>query len=133
MSMDTIIRQQVLVAVTCPQCGCLFAFPEHMQEELRKTHADFYCPSGHKQGWYGPNAIERERDKAQKEAERLRRWLADEEQRLASERKAHSATKGKLTKTRKRIAGGVCPCCHRSFTNLGRHMTSKHPDYAEQT
>lgn len=22
-----------------------------------------------------------------------------------------------------------CPCCNRTFQNLQRHMTSKHPDY----
>lgn len=39
-------------------------------------------------------------------------------------------TKGVVTRTRNRIANGVCPCCDRSFTNLQRHMASKHPDYA---
>lgn len=50
---------------------------------------------------------------------------------LEAERRAHAATKGQLTKTRKRVAGGVCPCCNRSFVNLGRHMAGQHPDYAE--
>lgn len=32
--------------------------------------------------------------------------------------------------TLRRIAAGVCPCCRRSFTDLARHMSSQHPDYA---
>jgi hypothetical protein len=30
---------------------------------------------------------------------------------------------------RKRIQSGVCPCCNRTFENLGRHMKSKHPAF----
>jgi hypothetical protein len=29
----------------------------------------------------------------------------------------------------RRVGNGVCPCCSRSFTNLKRHIRSKHPDY----
>lgn len=32
-----------------------------------------------------------------------------------------------------RVGKGVCPCCKRSFTNLRRHMTTKHPDVAKVT
>jgi hypothetical protein len=31
-----------------------------------------------------------------------------------------------------RIGNGVCPCCNRSFTNLRRHMTTKHPEYPKE-
>jgi hypothetical protein len=49
------------------------------------------------------------------------------------ERKSHAATKGHLTRTKKRAASGVCPCCRRSFKQLRRHMQNKHPVYlAEQ-
>lgn len=46
--------------------------------------------------------------------------------------RALRATKGRLTKTKKRIANGVCPCCNRHFVNLERHMTGKHPDYTKE-
>lgn len=57
--------------------------------------------------------------------------IRTEQRRLESERRAHAATKGQLTKTKKRIANGVCPCCNRSFANLERHMAGQHPDYPQ--
>ena len=35
----------------------------------------------------------------------------------------------KIEKQLKRIHKGVCPCCNRSFTNLKRHMETKHPEH----
>ena len=46
-----------------------------------------------------------------------------------AEQRAHSATKGQLTRARKRAANGVCPCCHRSFENVARHVAKQHPDF----
>lgn len=45
--------------------------------------------------------------------------------------RAAAADWAQLTKTRKRIANGVCPCCHRTFQNLARHMAGQHPAYEE--
>lgn len=33
---------------------------------------------------------------------------------------------------RNRAAAGVCPCCNRTFEQLGRHMTTKHPEYVKE-
>ncbi|HEX9950777.1 MAG TPA: hypothetical protein VGB53_03340 [Rubricoccaceae bacterium] len=33
-----------------------------------------------------------------------------------------AAQKGAHTRTKKRIAAGVCPCCNRTFQDLARHM-----------
>lgn len=33
------------------------------------------------------------------------------------------------TRTRNRIAAGVCPCCNRTFQNLADHMRTLHADY----
>jgi len=38
-----------------------------------------------------------------------------------------SATKGQLTKARKRADRGVCQHCHRSFVDVARHVATKHP------
>lgn len=50
---------------------------------------------------------------------------------LYAEERSHAATRGHLTRTKKRGGHGVCPCCNRTFQQLARHMKSKHPDYAE--
>jgi hypothetical protein len=34
-----------------------------------------------------------------------------------------------MTRIKKRVAAGVCPCCNRSFKDLARHMAGQHPDY----
>ena len=48
------------------------------------------------------------------------------------ETRRRAAAKGQLTKVKKRVGNGVCPCCTRSFTDLARHMESKHPAYVER-
>ena len=53
----------------------------------------------------------------------------ERDQREAAERSL-AAQRGVTTKLRKQIAAGVCPCCHRSFQNLRRHMDGQHPDFA---
>lgn len=72
-------------------------------------------------------------------AERLEKQLAAERARhdqTRAERDQHErslrAERGAKTKLKKRLAGGVCPCCQRTFENLGRHMKTKHPEYAKE-
>jgi hypothetical protein len=69
--------------------------------------------------------LRRERDAAKQREETIRANLEDTKRRL-------SAQFGENTKLRKRIKNGVCPCCTRSFTNLRRHLQTKHPEYAAQ-
>jgi len=42
-----------------------------------------------------------------------------------------AAAKGQLTKTKRRVANGVCPCCNRTFADLSAHMHGQHPEYGE--
>lgn len=44
-----------------------------------------------------------------------------------------AATKGVVTRIKNRVGKGVCPCCKRTFPNLGAHMSEKHPDWAPET
>lgn len=81
---------------------------------------------------------EKRAQRAEEIAERLRHERDAETARAEFWAKEHKATKqeltttkGQLTKTKKRLAGGVCPCCNRSFVSLAKHMASQHPDYQE--
>jgi hypothetical protein len=47
-------------------------------------------------------------------------------------RRGAAAQKGQKTRIKNRIARGVCPCCNRSFADLGAHMQQKHPHFTEQ-
>ena len=110
---------------TCITCGCVWWMPMLMLSQRRKDKQNFYCPSGHSQAF-----IESESDRLRKQVAALEAQKAAAE---ARERMATNRADGiekKLRRTEKRLKGGACPCCNRTFTNLGRHMHTKHPDFA---
>lgn len=118
----------------CPECGIVFGAPIDFMGERRSDHKHFYCPNGHSLNFPG-----------QTEAERLQRKLADAERRelweseraKGEQRRADhaerrlAATKGVVTKMKKRVGAGVCPCCNRHFTALQRHMENQHPEFVK--
>lgn len=131
-----------LTVIDCPTCFVIFAMPARMVEERRGDGAKFYCPSGH---WM--SYTESELDKAKKRAERLARekeqaeadrsWYQDQ---LRKERESHktterklNGTKGALKKAQKRAAAALCPVqgCGRSFVQMSRHLSAKHPGWAD--
>lgn len=120
MSAATIPTSGTLVVVSC-WCGIQFAIPRathdwHCRSEQNVT----YCPLGHA-------GVRRETAEMKLAAAQAReRHLED--QLRAAENDAE-ATRRRLIRERHRFANGVCPCCNRSFTNVARHMATKHPDY----
>lgn len=131
--MSTVTVQVVLVPIACYRCAVYFGVPEAMLSSLKRTGNNFWCPSGHQQHFTETDAdrlrkqlarTEQERDYARANATHYR------DQREAEER-AHRATRGHVTRLRKRVAAGVCPCCRRSFADLARHMAGQHPDFAQ--
>ena len=125
MKMETVTNQ--LVLTSCPVCSIQFAVPDQWLENRRETGDGFHCPNGHSLSYKGE--IDRLRN-ALKAEQASKAALADQLQ--AAERSAIAA-RGQITKLKKRISSGVCPCCHRSFANLHRHMQGKHPGYAAET
>lgn len=129
MSAGTLQVVEQYQVYSCAKCGVSFAVTDAYERRRREDHTNFYCPNGHGQSFAEKTEAERQRERA----ERLQAQLTRREHDLQNERKHHSATKGQLTKTRKRTANGVCPCCNRTFANVGRHMSNKHPDFVEST
>jgi DNA repair exonuclease SbcCD ATPase subunit len=129
---DTIEYTGRLTVLTC-WCGMRHAVPEELrrqqvrQQDRGESVTSVYCPLGHSHIPAGKSqaTIERER------RERLEAQLQHERDQHQAERRSHAATKGQLTKTKKRISGGTCPCCNRSFVNLARHMKGQHPEYVD--
>ena len=125
--MTALARVSVLFvdAGICIRCGIPMALPEFYMEQRRKDHQSFHCLNGHPQCY--PQETVEERLKRELANETKRREWAEQETKRA--RHAESIARGKTTALRERVSNGVCPCCNRSFTNLRRHMASKHPTY----
>lgn len=123
-----------IVAITCGTCHIPFGLPDGLYRAARRDGRWFYCPNGHNIHYYKTELeeLKAEKDRLQRVAEsRAESLRIAREQRDAAKRSA-SALKGVVTKTKKRIGNGTCPCCNRHFANVERHMQSQHPEYAEQ-
>lgn len=117
----------------CRTCGCVSTCPEIIWDQQRAEGGFHSCPNGHQWGWSKENC---ERETLRRERDRLKQRLAEEEGEAAHQRNLRqaterqlSATKGVITRIKNRIGHGVCPCCNRTFSDLQRHMHSKHPTY----
>jgi hypothetical protein len=110
---------------SCYKCGIEFAAPANYVKQRRDDSADFYRPNGHPQRYTKGRVEILEAQLA--EEKRKREWA---EKGRETARRAEAIASGKLKAIKHRVKNGVCPCCHRSFENLQRHMTTKHPDFA---
>jgi hypothetical protein len=124
-----------LATIECANCHMVFGIPTSFERDRRDDHASFYCPAGHSQ-WF-PHKSDKEKLAAQLERERQRldaeRTRSEYLRREVDRQKRKTAAqKGQLTKTKNRIKNGICPCCNRTFVDLGRHMSTQHPNYAEE-
>ena len=113
----------------CFKCGVFFWIPTTLYKTLRREgpNQTFWCPNGHAQVYTG--SIE---TKLRRERDLLAQRIAAKDDKIKALGNQVRAEKAAKTRIKNRISKGVCPCCNRSFTNLGRHMKSKHPDYAEE-
>lgn len=128
--MTTLAIHKTFTVQSCINCGVDFAMTDDLMGQRRRDGMDFYCPNGHPQRYTETDATRLK--KAQEALERARAAEVHlRDQRDAAERSA-SAYKGQVTRIKKRVGNGVCPCCGRSFQQLARHMATKHPDYAHQ-
>lgn len=121
-----------LTTIVCGECGIPFAVPEKWREARQADKRGFYCPNGHPRVYRETTEHKLRAELDQMKADRDYWSMRTREAGEATERerRQHSATKGQLTKTRKRAAAGLCPCCSRSFVDVRRHMANKHPEQA---
>lgn len=134
-------NDHTIEAGPCYRCKCPIRLPAELyQAAKRSPRISFWCPYGHEQhfleGESEETRLRRERDRlVQRLAEKdddiaWQRKRAEEarEAREAAERRA-AAARGQVTKLKKRASNGVCPCCNRTFSDLARHMATKHPTF----
>lgn len=122
---ETYAGHTTLEAEVCGACGVLFAAPKIMLDACRQDGDSFFCPNGHSLSY-----TESENDKLKRQLQNAKDGRAAERAKRDQAEASLRTTKGVVTKMRKRIAAGVCPCCRRSFQDLARHMESQHPDFA---
>lgn len=126
----TITQDVTLVTDTCCSCGVLHAIPKGMRDKAYRDGGYWYCPNGHHIGWDKGNcksAVDKLKEDVayfQNRVDEVSRERDHTKLRLA-------AQKGETTKLKKRVSNGVCPCCNRHFTNVQRHIKTKHPAFAE--
>lgn len=131
---DTQTYFGTLVVQSCCNCGLNFGVDAAYDLERRANRDTFYCPAGHALHYLGKT----EAEKAREEAERQRQ-LKESYIRLANDRteqrdyarRQAAAARGVVTRVKRRIGKGVCPCCNRTFQDLARHMTGQHPDWSK--
>lgn len=127
--MITYEENVLLVVETCIKCGTPFGIESNLNRNLQRTGDTFYCPNGHAQIYAEP--VEKKLRALEKQVKALQADKAFYKDEAEYKARQLSATKGVLTRTKNRIAKGICPCCNRQFVNMQRHMENKHPNYLE--
>lgn len=129
MSYRYTLNNRAYISKTCPVCGIEYYVPEVFEKEQLRLGAKggWHCPNGHARVYRQSEA-----DRLQEEVNRLRQDAAYKDDVLQLERRRVSAAKGQITKLKRRASNGVCPCCNRTFSDLQRHMHSKHPGFISE-
>lgn len=116
-----------LVQTTC-YCSIALAVPEDLFGWAKRTGGGLYCPLGHSFIFKDSENARLKRDlkwaKDQAAAARARTDQAE-----ASLR----ATKGHVTRLRRKVLSGECPFCGQHLRDLERHIGRQHPTETAET
>lgn len=124
---ETVELVRVTIGLHDDGCGHSFYMTRDHYDACKDYKRGWFCPiCGKSRVFTGETKIA----KLEKElaTEKKRKEWAEQEARLSREQ-AEKAERSKA-RLQKRVKNGVCPCCHRTVSQLARHMKSKHPDYA---
>lgn len=133
---DKIEMSVDLEATNCCICGIVFAVPTGWHRSRREKKDLFYCPSGHQLAYTGEQETDRLRKQVVARQAELDRMKADrdhERERAEAAKRQAAAARGQVTKIRKRLSAGLCPCCNRFFDKLQRHLQTQHPEFTGAT
>ena len=136
--MNTQTYTDKLIVTYCCNCGMPFGLSADFHKQRKEDARSFYCPRGHQQYYTHKERLEDKLRQAQQELTLAREdidyWQSEAEEqagRATVAKRQAAAAKGQLTKVKKRVGNGYCPCCNRQFINMQRHMAAKHPEYKE--
>lgn len=129
----TFSKEITIVAESCGHCGIQFGLEEQFRDARRRDGQNFYCPNGHCVGYQSENErLKRELQAQRVETQRQRENYFAEQRLREQEERRHATTRGTLKRLTKRTAAGVCPCCKRTFSQLSRHMHTKHAEFVKE-
>ena len=113
-----------LTQIVCGECGGTYAIAERVRKQ-RQDHSGFWhCPYCQTSWGFSKGELQKTREELELERKRHSSTLARLNETTAELDKTQKAAK----RVRTRVQKGVCPCCNRTFINLGRHMATKHPE-----
>jgi hypothetical protein len=115
-----------LVVEEC-HCGIKHAIPAQLQQQARDHGKTVYCPLGH--SWVYTDTTDKKLRRERERREAAERRAQASRDLLRHEERSHAATRGHLTRSKRRAAAGTCPCCNRTFEQLSRHMKNQHPEF----
>ena len=118
-----VITEIGLETTTCITCGVVYAMPEKLLDFHRLHGNTHYCPNGHGQVFCEPEVevLNRKLRAAQDRTNQLEYQLNGALTDIAEKKK-------ELRRVKRKVNAGLCPYCRRHFTNLERHVHSKHPE-----
>jgi hypothetical protein len=121
------------VKVTCYRCKSDVTLSDALYEAAKHSpDISFWCPYGHEQhfvaGETDEQRLRRERDNLKQQMARVEDEKNAALREAATERAARAEAERKAKAIKRRAEAALCPCCNRSFSQLARHMKSKHPD-----
>lgn len=127
----TFNHAETYVVIKCGNCQVSFALTKSWHKSLTTTGGWFYCPAGHRICYSDTEEQRLRKALAAKQAKLDgAEWERDEARRRANSAERSAASyRGHFNRVRRRVGKGVCPCCHRTFKQLARHMKAKHPEY----
>jgi ssDNA-binding Zn-finger/Zn-ribbon topoisomerase 1 len=123
----TFTEETTLVAMTCPSCGVKYAMPQVMRDNKESVGGSWFCVNGHSLTY-----TETEIKRLRRELEQKRLEVVRQQENYFAEQRRHERTTKQLRSLKKRTAAGVCPCCKRSFSQLARHMHTKHAEFVKK-
>ncbi len=123
---QAIQHEVTLEPMECYDCHILFLVPSYFRRQKYELGGSFCCPNGHSQHFV-KTEVQRLREKLDEQM----REASRQAQRALESEMARQAAERETQRLKKRAKAGVCPCCHRSFVALARHVKTKHPEFAK--
>lgn len=114
--------------LVCGGCGIPYYVPSEWMKVKVNEKASFNCPNGCDRVFTGKSEAEKVKDKY----EQLLREKNQLQKVLENKIMDTIVEKRKVEDQLKRVHKGVCPCCNRTFSDLQKHMKTKHPELIEK-